>query len=163
LEVSAAEYYRERNRKISRVLQAHFGKQNVSVTPGWELGRVTARIDSDLDTGELIDLVRKLIVHAGIPVRMAGRSVDGGADALGAVANSARIAAESPLAASTRPMEPYGGREKQGCMLAMIWPMRRERSPQLCSWSHPGFCSRSWRLCGDPKRVAVSHLSWRPR
>jgi len=65
--VSAAEYYRERNRKIRRVLQAHFGKQNVSVTPGWELGRVTARIDSDLDTGELIDLVRKLIVHAGPP------------------------------------------------------------------------------------------------
>jgi hypothetical protein len=71
--VLPTEHYGARNRKMRRVLEAHFGKQNVSVTAGWALGRVTARIDSDLGTGELIDLVRKLLVDAGITVRMAGR------------------------------------------------------------------------------------------
>src|SRR5215472_5069942 len=58
LDLSPADYYRERNRKIRRVLEAHFGKPNVSVTAGWEQGLVTARIDNDLGIGELIDLVR---------------------------------------------------------------------------------------------------------
>jgi hypothetical protein len=86
--MSPAEYYRERNRKIRRVLEAHFGKQNVSVTAGWVMGRVTARFDSDLGTSELIDLVRKLLVHSGITLRMAGRPVSEGADPLDAVAGS---------------------------------------------------------------------------
>jgi hypothetical protein len=79
-DVTPVEYYRERTRKIRHVLAAHFGKQNVSVTAGWVQGRVTARIDSDLGTGELIDLVRKLLIDAGITVRMAGRPIDADAD-----------------------------------------------------------------------------------
>jgi hypothetical protein len=79
-DAAAADYYRERNREIRRVLQAHFGKQNVKVTAGWEQGRVTARIDSDLNIGELIDIVRKLLSDAGIAVRMAGGPINADAD-----------------------------------------------------------------------------------
>jgi len=86
--MTPAEYYRERNRKIRRVLEEHFGKQNISVTAGWEQGRVTARIDSDFGIGELVDLVRNLLVDAGIMVRMAGRPVGNDADPLDAAAGS---------------------------------------------------------------------------
>jgi hypothetical protein len=88
LEVRPAEFYRERNRKIRRVLEAHFGKQNVSVTAGRMPGRVTARIDTDLGNGELIDLVRKLLVNAGITMRMAGRLVGDDDDPLDAAGGS---------------------------------------------------------------------------
>src|SRR5205814_10362152 len=77
-----------RNGTIRRVLQAHFGKNKVSVTAGWMPGRVTARIDSNFASGELIDLVRKLLVDAGITVRMAGLPVGADADPLDAAAGS---------------------------------------------------------------------------
>jgi len=50
----------------------NFGKQDVSVAAGWLQGRVTAKIDSDLGIGGLIDLARKLVTDSGIPPWMAG-------------------------------------------------------------------------------------------
>jgi hypothetical protein len=75
--MTPTEYYRERNCKVRRVLHVHFGKQDVSIAAGWLRGRVTAKIDSDFRIGELIDLVRKLVNHEGIPPgRAANRTLE---------------------------------------------------------------------------------------
>jgi hypothetical protein len=75
--MTPAEYYRERNRKIRQVLPARFGNQNVGVTAGSLQGRVIARIDSNDGAGELINLVRKFLIDAGMMLRLAGRPATG--------------------------------------------------------------------------------------